>query len=75
MSYFSAVVEAVGAVAGFAAEGEEIKLVAVGVLTVGTDRFKVFFHGGEGLGLGRCWESRRGRHDGWLDWKIRSRWI
>ena len=67
MSCFGAVVEAVCAFAGFAAEGEEIELVAVGVLTVGTDRFEVFVHGGEGLGLGRRGGSGRGRHDGWLD--------
>ena len=67
MSCFGAVVEAVGAFARFAAEGKEIELVAVGVLTVATDRFKVFVHGGEGLGLGKSWGSRRGRHDGLLD--------
>ena len=67
MTCLSAVVEAVGAFAGFAAEGEEIELVAVGVLTVGTDRFDVFIHGGEGLRLGRCWRSGRRRHDGRLD--------
>lgn len=67
MSCLGAVVEAVGTFTRFAAEGEEIELVTVGVLTVGTDRFEVFVHGGEGLGLGRCWGSRRGSHDGWLD--------
>ena len=55
MSCFGAVIEAVGAFAGFAAEREEIELVAVGVLTVGTDRFEVFVHGSEGLGLVDCW--------------------
>lgn len=63
MSCFSAMVEAVGAFTGFAAEREEIELVAVGVLTVGTDRFEIFVHGGEGLGLERCWGGRRGLHD------------
>lgn len=64
MSRLGAVVEAIGAFAGFAAEGEEIELVAVCVLTMGTDRFEVFVHGGEGLGLAKFWGSRRGRHDG-----------
>ena len=65
MSCLCAVVEAVSAFAGFAAEGEEIKLVAIGVLTMGTDSFEVFVHGGEGLGFGRWGGSRRGRHDEW----------
>lgn len=47
-----AVVEAVGSVAGLAAEGEEVELVAVGVLAVGADGFDFFVHGGEGLGVG-----------------------
>ena len=64
VSCFGAVIEAVGAFAGFTAEGEEIKLVAIGVLTVGTDGFEVFVHGGKGLGFGRGRGSRRGRHDG-----------
>lgn len=50
---FGAVVEAEGVLAGFAAEGEEVELVAVGVLAVGTYGFKVFVHGGEGLGVRR----------------------
>ena len=66
MTCFSAVVEAVGAFAGFAAKGEEIELVTVGILTVSTDRFQVFVHGGECLGLGKCWGSGR-RHDGLPD--------
>lgn len=53
MSCFGAVVETVGPFTGFAAEREEIELVAVGVLTVGTDRFEVFVHAGECLGIGR----------------------
>ena len=53
VSCFSAVVEAVGTFTGFAAEREEIELVAVGVLAVCTDRFEVFVHAGEGLGIGR----------------------
>ena len=48
---FCPVVEAVGAAARFAAEGEEVKDVAVGVLTVGADGFKVFVHCCVGLGL------------------------
>lgn len=67
MSGFGAVVEAVGTFAGFAAEREEIELVAVGVLAVGADGFDVFVHGGEGLGLLRWRGSRRGCHDGWLN--------
>ena len=63
MSCFSAMVEAVGTFARFTAEREKIKLVAVGVLTVGTDRFDVFVHGGKGLGLLRWRGSRRGCHD------------
>ncbi len=66
MTCFSAVVEAVSAFAGFAAEWEEIELVTVGVLTVGTDSFQVFVHGGECLGLGKCWGSGR-RHEGLPD--------
>jgi hypothetical protein len=34
---FGAVVETEGAVAGFAAEGKEVELVAVGELAVGAD--------------------------------------
>lgn len=49
---FGAVVEAVGCFAGFAAEGEEVELVAVGVLAVGADGFDFFVHGGEGWGVG-----------------------
>ena len=67
MSCFGAVVEAVRAFAGFATEWKEIQLIAVGVLTVGTDRFQVFVHGREGLGVLRVRGSRRGRHNGWLD--------
>ena len=67
VSCFSAVVEAIGTFTGFAAEGEKIELVAVGVLAVSSDRFEVFVHGGEGLGLGKCWEGRRGSHVGRLD--------
>lgn len=43
-------VKAVGAAAGFAAEGEEIEDVAVRVLAVGADSFEVFVHCGVGLG-------------------------
>lgn len=52
MSCFSAVVETVSSLTGFAAEREEIELVAVGVLTVGTDGFEVFVHASESLGIG-----------------------
>lgn len=52
MSCFSAVVETVGSFTGFAAKREEVELVAVGVLAVGTDGFEVFVHAGEGLGMG-----------------------
>ena len=45
-----AVVEAVGVVAGVAAEGQEVELVAVGELAVGADRLEVVVvHFGEGL--------------------------
>ena len=54
---FGAVIEAVGSFAGFAAEGEEVELVAVGVLTVGADGFDVYVHGCKGL---RVWWSCRG---------------
>ena len=64
MACFGAVVEAVGAFAGFAAEGKKVKLVAVSVLAVGTDGFEVFVHGGEALRLGRSRGGRRGGHDG-----------
>ena len=64
VSCFCAVIKAVGTFAGFTAEGKEIKLVAVGVLAVSTDRFDVFVHDGKGLGLLRRRGSRRGRHDG-----------
>ena len=67
MSRFGTVVEAVGAFAGFATKWQEIQLVTVGILTVGTDRFEVFVHGCEGLDLLRRRGSRRGRHNGWLD--------
>lgn len=47
---FGPVFEAVGAVAGLAAEGEEIELAAVLELAVAADRFEVFIgHLGEGL--------------------------
>ena len=64
VSCFCAMFEAVGAFAGFAAERKEIKLVAIGVLTVTTNGFEVFVHGGKGLGFGRRRGCRRGRHDG-----------
>ena len=57
-------VQTVGPFAGFAAEGEEVELVAVGVLAVGADGFDFFVHGGEGLGLGGGL-GREGRH-GWV---------
>lgn len=50
---FGAVVEAEGVAAGFAAEGEEVELVAVGVFAVVAYGFDVFVHGGEG------WRVRR----------------
>lgn len=46
---FGAVVEAEGVFAGFTAEGEEVELVAVGVLAVGAYSVEVFVHSGEGL--------------------------
>ena len=61
MGAFGAVVEAVGVFAGFAAEGEEVELVAVGVVAMGADGVEVFVgfvHDGEGLGFG--WASRGG---------------
>lgn len=49
MARFRAVVETEGSAAGFAAEGEEVELVAVGVLTMGAEEGGVFFvHGCEG---------------------------
>lgn len=53
VSCFGAVVETVGTFTGFAAEGEEIELVAVGVLAVGSNRFEVFVHASKCLGVGR----------------------
>ncbi len=49
-----AMFETVGAFAGFAAEGEEVELVAVGVLAMGADGFEIFFsiHCCEGLRVG-----------------------
>ena len=50
MGRFGAVVEAEGVVAGVAAEGEEVKLVAVGELAVSADGFEVVVrHFREGL--------------------------
>ena len=46
-------VQTVGAAAGFAAEGQEVELVAVSVLAVSADVFHVFLHGGVGGGFGR----------------------
>ena len=68
MSRLGAVIETVGTFAGFAAEREEIKLVAVGVLAVGTDCFEIFVHACKGLGLNRRKGSRRGGHDGRVEW-------
>jgi hypothetical protein len=49
-----AVVEAEGAAAGFAAEGEEVELIAVGILTMHADQGRVFFvNHGEGCAFGR----------------------
>lgn len=39
---FAAVVEAEGVEAGFAAKGEEVELVAVGILAMGADEGWVF---------------------------------
>ena len=63
MSGFSPVIEAIGTFAGFAAEGEKIKLIAVSILTMGTDRFDVFVHGGKGFGVLGWRGNRGGRHD------------
>ena len=52
MAGFGAVVEAECFFAGFAAEGEEVEDVAVGVLAVGAYGVEVFVHGCEGLGVG-----------------------
>ena len=53
-------VEAECAVAGVAAEGQEVELAAVGVLAVGADGFEVF--GVEhGEGLVWCWLSHGGQ--------------
>lgn len=50
MCGFGAVLEAEGAVAGFAAEGEEVELAAVFELAVAADGFEVFVgHLGEGF--------------------------
>jgi hypothetical protein len=47
---FGAVVEAEGVVAGVAAEGEEVELVAIGELAVSANGFEVVVvHFGEGL--------------------------
>ena len=63
---FGAVVEAVGSFAGFAAKGEEVELVAVGVLAVGAYGFDFFVHGGEGLGVGRGGGLGGGGGHGWI---------
>lgn len=52
MTGFGAVIEAECSFAGFAAEGEKVEDVAVGVLAVGAYGVKVFVHGCEGLGVG-----------------------
>ena len=49
---FGSVVEAEGVFTGLAPEGQEVKLVAVGILAVGADGFEVFVHGGVGFGVG-----------------------
>ena len=65
MPRLGAVVEAVCAFAGFAAEWEEVELVAVGVLAVGAYGVEVFVHGCEGLGFGtRWWGGGCGSHSG-----------
>lgn len=64
MRGFGAVVEAEGVFAGFTAEGEEVELVAVGVLAVGAYSVEVFVHSGEGLrvrGRGGCWMRKPSR--------------
>ena len=43
MSSLGAVIEAEGAIAGFAAEREEVELVAVGVLAVCAEEGCIFF--------------------------------
>lgn len=68
---FGPVVEAVGLFAGFAAEREEVELVAVGVVAVGTDGVKVLGlrKGHGGIRLGFWWWNggrRGGCHDGEL---------
>ena len=55
---FGAVVEAVGVLAGFAAEGEEVELVAVFVVAVRADALEVAVDHGEG-GLGSAGRGRR----------------
>ena len=61
---FRAVVETVSSFAGFAAKWEEVELIAIGVLAVGTYCFEVLVHGCEGLGFGWLGGGGRGRHDG-----------
>jgi hypothetical protein len=61
---FGAVVEAKGGVAGVAAEGEEIELVAVGVLAVGADGFEV-----GGVEHRVCFGWRGG--SGHVEWDLR----
>lgn len=46
-------VQTVGAAAGLAAKGQKVELVAIGVLAVGADGFKVLVHGGVAGGFGR----------------------
>lgn len=64
---FGAVVEAECSFAGFAAEGEEVEDVAVGVLAVRADGVEVFVHGCEGLGVGRG-RGGGGGHAGLFVW-------
>ena len=45
MGEFGAVVETICSFTGLATEREEVKLVAVGVLTVGADSFNISIHG------------------------------
>jgi hypothetical protein len=72
---FAAVVEAVFVVAGVAAEGEEVELVAVGVFAVGADCFDVgLVHGGVGGGFaGGGMGGGRGRHGGGINGWVRRK--
>lgn len=64
MTRLGTVIETVGSFAGFAAEWEEVELVAVIILAVRAYSVEIFVHGREGLRFRWWWEGGCGSHDG-----------